>query len=355
MTSHDSLDLDALAAALAAIPRFAAVRRADLQPLRVKGIAHDHVRIRGTGLLLRVPRQSQFALSAEANLAYQTACFERARPGGATPRLHATLPPSASIPMGALVIDEIQGRAMQLPDDLASSAACLAAIHRLPVPEPAARPPLENHQDPVAGTLRFIERQVVHMPEARVPRGSAPAIMEDLAWAREFARGPLPPQPVTLTLTDSHPGNFLIERSGRAVFVDLEKMLYGSPAIDLAHHTLYTSTMWDVDCRAVLAPADVRKFHRRYLSLLPQKLAAAVRPWILPARRLTWLRTITWAMKWRVVSEGPTPEGEDWSPTLPEGSYRAHVAGRIADFLDPVTVARIRAEWTSPTPPILVE
>ena len=60
-------------------------------------------------------------------------------------------------------------------------------------------------------------------------------------------------------------------------------------------------------------------------------------------------------MKWRVASEGPTADGEDWSPSLPEGSYRAHVAGRIADFLDPVTVAQVRAEWTSPTLPVLVE
>ena len=37
----------------------------------------------------------------------------------------------------------------------------------------------------------------------------------------------------------------MIEAAGRAVFVDLEKALYGSPAVDLAHASIYTSTMWD--------------------------------------------------------------------------------------------------------------
>ncbi len=70
-------NLDALAAALSALPGYAGTTAADLAVLNVKGLAHDHISVRARGVLLRVPKQSQFALSAADNLAYQAACFTR--------------------------------------------------------------------------------------------------------------------------------------------------------------------------------------------------------------------------------------------------------------------------------------
>ncbi|HVG81567.1 MAG TPA: phosphotransferase, partial [Methylomirabilota bacterium] len=219
-----------LTAALAESRRY---RAPELEPLRVKGIAHDHLRLRGTRLLVRVPRQSQFALPPEDNLRYQAACFERAHPSGHTPRLDAVIEPRPGLPMGALVVEEIAGRPMRLPGDLTRSAQALAAIHRLPVPPVAERPPLADHSDAIAGTLGFIERQWAFREALPLPPGTRRQLEEEIAWARAFAAAPKLPQPVTLVATDSDPGNFLVDGGGRAVFVDLEKMLYGSPAIDL--------------------------------------------------------------------------------------------------------------------------
>ena len=78
-----------LRTALAATP-FA---DAALEPLRDKGLAHDHIRLLGTAWLARIPKQSQMDLPAAENLAYQAACFQRAGAGGHTPRLHQVLPP----------------------------------------------------------------------------------------------------------------------------------------------------------------------------------------------------------------------------------------------------------------------
>ena len=340
-----SFRLDALAAALIETGRW---RSVELEPLRVKGIAHDHLRLAGTGLLVRVPRQSQFALPPEDNLRYQAACFERAFPSGHTPRLDAIVPPRPELPMGALVVEEIRGRPMLLPEDLPRSAEALASIHRLPVPAPADRPPLADHSDAVAGTLGFIERQWAFRDALPLASETRAQLEAEVAWARAYAAEPKPPQPVTLVATDSHPGNFLIETGGRAVFVDLEKMLYGSPAIDLAHHTLYTSTTWDVDAAGVLSRAETDAFHGAYLDALPPETADAIEPWIEPMRRLTWLRTVTWAIKWRALTRPPAPgerRAEDWSATPMPPAYRSHVAARIADFLAPETVARVRAEW----------
>lgn len=57
------------------------------------GLAHDHVRLGGTGWIARLPKQSQMQLAPAENLAYQAACFERASASGHAPRLYAVLPP----------------------------------------------------------------------------------------------------------------------------------------------------------------------------------------------------------------------------------------------------------------------
>jgi hypothetical protein len=61
-------DLSALADALKGFPDFAKVTAASLAPLNFKGLAHDHLAVAGHDVLLRVPKQSQFALAAADNL-----------------------------------------------------------------------------------------------------------------------------------------------------------------------------------------------------------------------------------------------------------------------------------------------
>ena len=80
-----------------------------------KGLAHWHFRLPGTGWIARVPKQSQMNLPAEANLAYQSACFVRAAPSGHTPKLLGVLSPSEHLPRGALLVEEIVGRPARLP------------------------------------------------------------------------------------------------------------------------------------------------------------------------------------------------------------------------------------------------
>ncbi|MGE0726188.1 MAG: aminoglycoside phosphotransferase, partial [Alphaproteobacteria bacterium] len=93
------VDLDRLHARLAGIAGFATVPRAALAVLPAEGVAHDHVLVRGTGWLLRVPRMSQFALDPAANIAYQAACVERLGPSGHAPRRGAVLAPGTDPPM----------------------------------------------------------------------------------------------------------------------------------------------------------------------------------------------------------------------------------------------------------------
>jgi hypothetical protein len=349
-------DLDILHEALIMRPGFETVPRDALAPMRQKGLAHDHVIIRNTGALLRVPRQSQFALAARENLQYQLTGFSRCAAGGHAPRPHGAIDPCEALPMGAVIVDHIEGRPAQLPADLPALAECLASIHILPVPAPEYRPPLANHADPVAGTLRFIEEQAAFLEEACEDRDALDMIEEEVEWAHRFARDSADkPQPVTLVATDTHPGNYVVRDDGRAFIVDLEKALYGAPAVDLAHCTLYTSTTWDVESGVEVAPADIAKFYRHYLETIPAALSDQLLPWLMPLRRMTWLRSTTWSAKWRVQSRKQRTEAkhaaaatEDWSAENRDAALIAHVEGRTGNYLTAATVEGIRAEWQAP-------
>jgi aminoglycoside phosphotransferase (APT) family kinase protein len=266
--------------------------------------------------------------------------------------------PSPELPLGALAVERIDGRPPRLPADLPALAEAMARVHALPLPPPAARPPLADHLDPVAGALAEIEAQAAFLADANLESESRTVLEEELVWARDFAARAAAgrwPQPRSLVLTDSHPGNFLITPDGKAVIVDLEKALYGAPGIDLAHATVYSSTTWDADSQAVLSREEVAGFYRHYLEIVAGAAgaarSAAVAPWLLPLRRLLFLRALTWCAKWRVLQAAQTVEStEDWSARNSDPMLIAQVAGRVDDYLSPAGLAFMRADWAADSP-----
>jgi aminoglycoside phosphotransferase (APT) family kinase protein len=316
---------------------------AELRPLPMKGVAHDHLALDRLGLVVRVPRLSQWSMPAEAALAYQAEGFRRAAPSGVTPALHAVLPPDDLLPRGALVVDFVAGRAPRLPDELPALARTLAAIHRVPTIPPRRRPPLGDHApNPIAATVSLLDNHARFL-DGGVEPAIARLLQDELAWAHGFAEeaenAPVS-APITLVATDTHPGNFLVGEDGVARFVDLEKALYGLPAIDLAHATLYTSTQWDREVMAVLSADDLRHFHAVYAETVGAAAWARLEPWIHPARRLTWLRTTLWAIRWRSLAA----TDPDWSADRVDPVLLAHARARVADFTDPATIERLRAQ-----------
>jgi aminoglycoside phosphotransferase (APT) family kinase protein len=296
-------------------------------------MAHAHYRLPGRGLVARVPRWSQVGLDPAANLAHQAAAFESAFPSRHTPRLTAAIEPADDLPMGALLVGEIAGRPPRLPDDMPAIARALAALHALPVPSAEARAPLAGPADPVAATVAVIERQAPFFTRAELAPDTADHLAAELAWARTLP--PAPDAPITLVGTDTHPGNFLIDADGKAWFIDLERAMYGLPAIDLAHASLYTSTTWDPDVAAVLDRKATAVFYDAWTAAVPPELAEGARPWFEPARRLTWLRTLSWMARWKVET------GASFGAAI-DPRVTAHVAARIADFFDPATITRVR-------------
>lgn len=307
-----------------------------LEPLPLKGVAHDHVRLAGRGLVARLPRWSQQGLDPAANLAYQAEAFRRAAPCGHTPELAAVLPPAPDgLPMGGLVVTEITGRPPRLPADMAAIARALAALHALPLPPPSARAPLLAPADPAAALLAQVERQAAAFDDA----GLEPEVRRLLDAELDAARTSRPavPVPVALCGADTHPGNFLIDAAGKAWFTDLEKAHYSLPAIDLAHASLLTSTRWTPEVDAELSRAEVADFLAAWAAAVPADLAAATAPWLVPMRRLTWLRTMTWMARWRV-------DGARLSHGMPE-KLRTHLDARVVDIFRPAVIGRVRGDW----------
>lgn len=326
------------------------LQSSELQALPDTGLAHDHVRLLGSGWLARIPKQSQMGLDAVHNLAYQRACFERAGASGHTPRLHGLLAPSQHLPRGALLVQEIVGRPARLPHDLGAIVAALAAIHALPLPAASQRAPLLDAPDPLRDVQQEMAAQAQHLTQARV----APAVLRAIASQRQAlaAHVDRAARPTRhLIAFDGHPGNFLVRADGSAVLVDLEKCRYSHPGLDLAHATLYTSTTWDLASHAVLSLSEVAQAYRLWgqaLGLASEAVSDAALPWAVPLRRAMWLWSVTWCAKWRVLSDravDASARGEDWSVERSDSALVCHVRERVDHYLSAPVVERMLQEF----------
>ncbi len=340
------IDRKTIAAAIAARPLFAGTTAADIEPLADTGLAHWHARIGTTGALVRAPKQSQMRLGAAENLAYQAACFGAAEPSGHTPRLIDVVPPRGDLPLGALIVEAIDGRPPRLPDEMPAIAVALAAIHKCPLSGAAEE--LFRPADPLAAMAAEIETQAAFLDDAGLAGEARAAIEAERAHVKKILARP-PASPPVLISFDAHPGNFLVTAGGRAVLVDLEKARVSLAGFDLAHATLYTSTTWDPAVNVVLDAEQVAAFYDAWARALGPP-AAAQAPTLEITRRLMWLWSVTWCAKWRVASKKSAIDraragenAEDWSAEKSDAGLITHVAARVDDYLSAETIAFVRS------------
>ena len=318
----------------------------DGEALPATGTAHGHVRLRD-GTLARIAYAYENDPTAAARLHQQAEAFRYLQRAGCTPRLYDVVEPRAGLPGGALIVDFIEGRAPRLPDELDAMAETLAAIHALPLPP--ATSPIPRQTNPFLETLQAVEMNAARFLDKAVPDPEARAeIADELGAMRALVPtlGRLA-QPLTVALADTHPGNFIVDDKGTAWFVDLEKVHVGSPAIDLAHATLPTSTLWHPDVGKLLTRAEVQSFYDDYLALLTRARAEALAPWLMPLRRLTWLRTTMFMARWRVETRAPRDPANttQWSDAGLEPKMKRHIDARIDQCFDLATIKNIRSEW----------
>ena len=342
----NEIKIEQLHKALSKYAIFSQLKKDNLNLMTTKGLVHDHVWIKpdscnNHSMMVRVPRLSQFGLDPRENLKYQSACFSLASLSNHTPKLILVVEPSACLPMGALVVEYIEGKNIVLPKDLNGMAECFARVHSLKTPENSEHFGLIYHIDPIVGVVNTIKEQSKFINDATGDIQVQKILNEEVEWASEFARqnSNLHPPP-RLCLTDTHPGNFLTDTSGKVFFVDLEKALYGSPAIDLGHATILTSTLWDFDVQVELPRNDIVNFYRAYLNFLPVNLKDEIKPWLMPMRRLAWIRSVTWSCKWSARKQR-----SDQTENGLRGQIQKHIAKRLAAFVDLKTITSVRSEW----------
>jgi aminoglycoside phosphotransferase (APT) family kinase protein len=314
--------------------------------LPATGTAHGHVRL-ADGRLARIAYAYDDDPTAAARLHVQAEGFRHLQPAGRTPRLYDVVEPRPGLPGGALIVDYIDGHSPRLPDELDAMAETLAAIHSLPLP--AAGSPIPRQKNPFLETLAGIELNAGRFLDKAVPdSGSRAEIVEELTLMREMALEiGTRAQPLTMALADTHPGNFIVDRAGIAWFVDLEKVHVGSAAIDLAHASLPTSTLWASAEGRPLSPDEVQGFYATYLDRIGKTAADALRPWLVPMRRLTWLRTTLFMARWRMQTRSTRDPSDpsQWSDAGLEPSMRALYDRRIDQCFDRAAIRAIRAEW----------
>ncbi len=324
-----------------------------LETLADKGLAHTHIRIVGTGFLARIPKQSQLNLDALSNLLYQKTCFERASPSGSTPRLLRVVDPNPTLPRGALIVQEIIGRTVDLGHDLTGLAKSLSAVHALCCPLVAQRAPLKSPLDPLQEVLQEIEQHLVQAGyKTHQQDFLSQAINRSLSIIRR-ASGYASKPPTRLIGFDVHPGNFMVTLAGDAILVDLEKCRYSYAGFDLAHATNYTSTTWDKETSAILSVPQVADFYSTWTESINSQShskmnASNDQQWFGVLRRAMWLWSISWCLKWQTVSANPTTAviqtGEDWSESSSDPALIEHVRERVAHYLSPAAIAFVEHE-----------
>jgi aminoglycoside phosphotransferase (APT) family kinase protein len=316
--------------------------------LPATGTAHGHVRL-ADGRLARIAYAYEDDPTAAARLQVQAEGFRHLQPAGRTPRLHEVVEPRPGLPGGALIVDYIEGHAPHLPGELDALAETLAAIHSLPLPADGS--PIPRQKNPFVATLDGIELNTALFLDKAVPDPeSRVEIAEELALMRGLARqvGERA-QPLTMALADTHPGNFIVDRAGIAWFVDLEKVHVGSAAIDLAHVTLPTSTLWASAEGRSLSSDEVQGFYAAYLDRIGTEAANALKPWLVPMRRLTWLRTTLFMARWRVETRSARDlsNASQWSDAGLDDRMKDHIDAHIDHCFRRDSIRDIRGEWRS--------
>lgn len=267
--------------------------------------------VTGKYLVLRVNTGSQMHLAHQ--IEYEYDALRLLRNSGRTPAPLYVDGSRAYLDYGVMVMEFLEGRALDYRKDLKLAAECLADIHSVPIKE-------KDVQKQGAGTARGLIR----------PKNALQAILDeckemaetyyyaelgDIAKKRQIERMLLEGQKIAdeagdydgyccCVNTELNSGNFLINGEGKPNYlIDWEKPLYGDPVQDLGHFLAPTTTFWKTD--VILKKEEMEEFIKNYkaavkgrfhLEGLEERLRAFV--------PVTCLRGITWcAMAWVAYQE----------------------------------------------------
>lgn len=283
-----------------------------LNELPMMGIGHRHWLVKSPyhknqKLILRTPTSLKAGFTSyKQYIEYQEACYKLLESSCHTPQFIAAVYEHPLYQFGGLLIQYIEGRLPQKNHDWPRIASCLASIHRLPTHTISRLIPAPTSiWQEIIGT---IQHRQPYFQQPFIPTAIQNYLKCELDWAiKFFQQHQHKNQPRTIMLYDCHPANFLIDQHDKAWFLDLEKVTLGHPALDLAHATIITSRSWHPYLEINLSPEDETKFYETYFQEHSRQSIQDITFFIQPARRLVWLRTLSWAAEWLAQKKDHPP------------------------------------------------
>lgn len=226
------------------------------------------VKAGGREYVLRVNTGSQLGLG-DGQIAYEFGVLRAIAPSGVTPPVHRVEPHPVDLSGGCLLMDYLEGRALDYATDLDIAARIFARVHAL---KPSGD--LIRQDDPIADIAAeswgLLERFPDHPRKALLP------LLKDyhgqvLRLADEnralFAAG----APVMVN-TEVNSGNFVIGQSV-SWLVDWEKAVVSSRYQDLGHFLVSTTTRWKA--KVVLSTLRKQAFLAAYRGELLERTGQA--------------------------------------------------------------------------------
>lgn len=271
----------------------------DLQVMNSRGLAHDHVRIAGTDWMLRIPRGNQLGMDDVDYLEAQQKIYDAMAVSGVTPRALGIVAPDENLPHGAIVVQYIEGCHIRRINDMKAVAKSLGRLHKT-TSGTQGRNDLPVADAPLASQT-FLLREI--FKDSFNSAAAGKDVRSILRAERDHVLGrvdDMGKEDLALSIIggDSHPGNYLIDKDGKAWLVDLEFAQYDVPLVDLADAALPITAKLDPGIHITPDFNSRRTFYHGWSMIVGKDIAEPLRAHVGTAERAVRLRTLAWLMNW---------------------------------------------------------
>ncbi len=250
----------------------------------------------GKKLVLRINTGSQMHLENQIEYEYQA--LQILSESGRTPKPIFVDGSLSYLPYGVMVMEFLEGAALDYRNDLGATAECLADIHSVQVPENTH---LLSPDNPLQAILDECNEmiQTYYNSELGEPQKKE-QIQKLLELGQKKVDGIKDYRGYRCCInTELNSGNFLITgEDDKNYLVDWEKPLYGDPVQDLGHFLAPTTTFWKTD--VILTEEEMFDFTKKYVEAVNGRFdVSGIEDRLNVFIPITCLRGITWcAMAW---------------------------------------------------------
>lgn len=247
-------------------------------------------------LVLRVNTGSQMHLDDQ--IEYEYHALDLLKKSGRTPKPVYVDGSCEHLGYGVMVMEFLEGVALDYRKDLAVAAECLADIHSIPIPEDTRlimpSNPLQAILDECNEMIQtYYDSELGDPKKKEQIRRLLKAGQDKVDKVKDYCGYRC------CINTELNSGNFLINGEGKENYlVDWEKPLYGDPVQDLGHFLAPTTTFWKTD--VILTREEMQAFVEEYIQAVNGRFdVSGIEERLNIFIPITCLRGITWcAMAW---------------------------------------------------------